>query len=70
MDEIGQRLIEILQEVYVSPRTVQCDFIRINAAYVAAAASIGFITTKTPDGEFSRKWRITEAGLRYLRTFT
>ena len=65
-DEIGQRLTDIVFEIHMEPKAIQSDWARHNDAYVAAAASIGYITNITHDGYVSRRWRITSMGLTYL----
>jgi hypothetical protein len=55
-------LIQVVLDVHHSPRTVQSNWARENAQEVAAAASMGFITT-VHQGAFGRSWRATAAGL-------
>lgn len=44
---------------------IQSDWARVNGAAVAAAASLGYITTETPEG-FGRVWRPTAIGLNFV----
>lgn len=48
--------------------TLQCDYARSNAHWVAAAASLGYITTRRSpcSSIFEPVWRITRAGLAHL----
>lgn len=67
-EEIARRLTEVIQRAYTQPFSLQSDFSRRNAFYVAAAASLGYITTRTSPRSFSygHLWRTTKAGLHYL----
>ncbi len=65
-DEIGKRLTEVLFAVHSYPQALQSDYARKEDTYIAAAASLGYITNITHDGYISRQWRITSIGLRYL----
>ena len=46
--------------------SLQSDFARKHAAHVARAASCGYITTLTPNGDFGYRWRVTRAGMALL----
>jgi hypothetical protein len=46
--------------------TVSSDAARLEAAYVAKAASMGLISTRAADGSWGRRWRLTSAGLMCL----
>lgn len=58
-------LVDILDSIHTRPLAVQADYARSRALWVAAAASLGFISTTTPAG-FARTWRVTSRGLRFL----
>ena len=62
----GQKLTELLGKVHEYPQFLQSEWARRNDTLVAAAASVGYITSITHDGYLSRQWRITSMGLRYL----
>lgn len=65
-DVIGQRLTDVLLQIHLNPRYLQSDWVRENVVFVAAAASMGYITNITHDGYISRQWRVTSMGLKYL----
>jgi hypothetical protein len=52
----------VVHDAYEAPRSVQSDWARKNAQEVAAAASLGLITT-VHRSAFGRLWRPTAAGL-------
>jgi len=59
----------VVLRCYQQPVTIQSNYARENAAWVAMAASIGLITTKVffvDSAEFSRAWRVTAKGLQSL----
>jgi hypothetical protein len=53
-------------QVHLFPRSLQSDWARRNDVFIAAAASVGYITNITQEGYITRQWRITSMGLRYL----
>lgn len=55
----------VVVECYMSPVSIQSNFARSRAFEVGVAASLGFITTETPEG-FSRAWRATPAGICFV----
>jgi hypothetical protein len=57
---------EVVIKAYMDGISIQSDWFRYNAQLVAAAASMGFISTKTTNGFFGRTWRPTHAGMRWL----
>jgi hypothetical protein len=63
-DELRNRVATTCLAAYQHPLSIQGDAAREYAPYVAAAASLGYLTTAT-EGGFGRKWRITEKGLRF-----
>jgi hypothetical protein len=56
----------VVAKAQLSPFRIQSDFARENAPVVAQAASLGFITTKRPDGHFGRDWLVSRKGTLYL----
>lgn len=72
MDATGQRLTKVILQAYTRPFSLQSDFARANAFYVAAAASLGYITTRTaPRGHaYGHLWRATREGLKHLEKET
>lgn len=62
----GPKLIDVLQRAWLRGFSIQSNFAQQHAAYVAAAASLGYITTRQPDGTYSNQWHITLLGHTYL----
>lgn len=58
-------LCEVIAEGYRKGFTVQSDYARNNADYVAMAASLGLLTTKLFGNVYSREWRPTIKGLAF-----
>lgn len=58
--------MRVVKVVYDDPLSVQSDLARAQAQWVAAAASLGYITTESPDG-FGRRWRLTADGIYALK---
>jgi hypothetical protein len=56
-------LTELLREVWTSPPFVKGNYARLNALEIAAAASMGLITTEVSTGSFGGQWLITREGL-------
>jgi hypothetical protein len=56
----------VLFEAYKKGFSVQSDFARSKADYVAMAASLGYLSTKLFGLVFSREWRVTPEGLEEL----
>lgn len=66
-DELLSALIGVCEEANYSPFTVQSNFARKYAPEVAAAASLGLLTTRSPDG-YGTTWRPTLIGQLFLET--
>jgi len=70
VDSVGivQRITEVVQQAYTRPFSLQSDFARSNSFFVAAAASLGYITTRTGPRSplYGHLWRTTKAGLQFL----
>ena len=60
------KLIEVLQEAYLRPFSLQSDYARRNAQTVAKLASLKLITTQESPGVHGKLWRITLTGLQRL----
>ena len=56
----------MLRRAWQEPFSVKSDFARSLAPTIAAAASLGFITSRQGPAEFGRVWLITPAGLANL----
>lgn len=52
---------------HVQPFRTKSDFAREQADYVAIAASLSLITVAQGAFTFTRDWRVTAKGLRYLQ---
>ncbi len=63
---IDDGLCSVILEAHIRGFTVQSDFARKHADYVAMAASMGLISTRVHLNVFSREWRPTVGGLRWL----
>lgn len=63
---IDQKLFDVVLEAFTRSFSVQSDFARANASYVAMAASLGLISTKVHNNIFSSEWRPTVKGLTWL----
>ena len=63
---IDKHLLEVVLEAYKRSFSVQSDYARAEAEYVAMAASIGYISTRVYGNVFSRDWRPTVKGLTWL----
>ena len=55
----------VVQEARYRGLALQCDMARNMAAEVAAAASLGLITSEGQDG-FGRRWFVTRKGIEWL----
>ena len=65
---IIKRLTAVVQQAYTKPFSLQSDYARSNAFFVAAAASLGYISTRTSprSTHYGHLWRTTRAGLQFL----
>jgi hypothetical protein len=57
---------EVLMKAWTDPPFVKGNFARQHAHEVAAAASLGLITTEVTQGTFGVQWLITREGLAVL----
>lgn len=64
-----RELYNIVYVAHVGGFTVSSDLARAEAGWVAMAATLGFITTREPDGSYGRTWFVTKAGLDYLDNY-
>jgi hypothetical protein len=60
-------LYEVVREAYLGGFAVSSNFAREKSQEVAAAASIGFISTLEAPDVYGRTWHITGSGLQHLR---
>lgn len=63
---IDKKLFDVVLEAYRRSFSVQSDYARAKADYVAMAASLGYISTKVHNNVYSRDWRPTVKGLSWL----
>jgi hypothetical protein len=63
--ELG-RLLSVVQQAWLYGFSLQGNFARTNSAHVAMAASMQLISTQVEKAEYSRTWRVTSKGLRWL----
>lgn len=61
------RLVAVVMAAYLQPFRTKSDFAREHADYVAIAASIGLISVAQGAFTFTRDWRVTAKGIRYLQ---
>lgn len=67
LEAIGLKLIDVLTRAYDSPFSIKSNFAREEADVVAAAASLGMLTTILPSGVATREWRVTTTGLTFIK---
>lgn len=56
----------MILQAYRRGFSIQSDYFRQNAPYVAMAASMGLLSTKVAGKWFSSEWRPTVRGLKWL----
>jgi hypothetical protein len=63
-------LIDVMLEVFITPKSLQSNYVRDHSYEMARLASIGLVSTgyPTPSGEvvYGHHWRLTHKGLRLL----
>ena len=64
--DIDKKLAEVVLEAYRKGFTVQSDYARSGADFIAMASSIGLISTRLHSNVYSREWRPTIKGLEWL----
>lgn len=62
-----KRLASVVMYAHLQPFRTKSDFAREQADYVAIASSIGLISVAQGAFTFTREWRVTSKGLRYLQ---
>ncbi len=68
---IPEPVWDILAAIWTLPVTVSSNLARENSEWIAFAASMGWISTITPDGTVhTRSWHLTKEGLVALETST
>ncbi len=63
-----RKLVKVLKRAHAAPFKLKSDFAREHAIEVAAAASMGWISSLeySPGNIFGDRWQITTAGLKRL----
>lgn len=67
-DHLDTGLVGVVLEAHKSAFSVQSDFARKEAEFVAMAASLGLVSTRVHKNIFSRHWRPTVKGLMFLES--
>lgn len=62
-----RKLASVVMMAHLQPFRTKSDFAREQADYVAIAASIGLISVAQGAFTFTREWRVTAKGIRYLQ---
>jgi hypothetical protein len=57
---------DVVAQAWLQPFSTKGDYARSHAISVAAAASLGFITSRFGAANFGRSWVVTPAGLTHL----
>jgi hypothetical protein len=60
------KLIDVLEKTWKSGIDLQSNYFRSHPKLVALAASLGYISTIYPDGDYGGTWRITPSGCTQL----
>lgn len=68
LGEIPEEVYQVVDDAWSAALSIQSNYARENAVFVAMAASLGWITNISPDGlSYSRRWHCTMEGLSALR---
>lgn len=62
----GKELRETVDHAWKHGIAIQGDWFRKHAVAVAMAASLGLISTRQDLHTFSKTWRVTSKGMRFL----
>ena len=60
-------LYKVVKHAYIKPFSLASNFARLNLQGVAAAASLGLISTLEAPMMCGRIWRITGIGLQFIK---
>ena len=66
-EELAAELDRVITEAYVYGIAVNGDYYRYNAQQVAAAVSLGYLTTQQESGVFGRTYRPTYSGMFWVQ---
>lgn len=65
---LPDELWEVIDRAWYDPPSIQSNYSRERAQFIALAASLGWITIIAPDGlSLSRSWHVTFEGLTAYR---
>ena len=64
---MNDNLYPVVHEAYLNQFAVSSNYARKHAQQVAAAASIGLISTLEAPMLFGKHWRVTGVGLQFIR---
>lgn len=68
LGDLPDEALEVVRKAYAQPFAIASNYARENALDVAFAASMGWISSISPDGlSYSRRWHPTAEGLLTLR---
>lgn len=70
LTEFDRDVRTVIDTVWADVVFVSSNYARKHAELIAAAASLGYITTQVHAGGFGRQWRVTRAGLTQLDNCT
>ena len=62
-----QLVVDVLYQAWNEPYSTKSDYARMFATEIAAAASMGLLTTRMISNVYSNQWRITDHGMTVLR---
>lgn len=67
-----KEIVEVVKRAHSRPFKLKSDFARTHAAAVAAAASLGWISTLVygADALYGDRWQVTRQGLKRLELET
>ena len=66
VDALGQQLTNVVREAWLRPYSTKSNFAKYEADWIAAAASLGLLTTRVSPNRVGRTWRVTPRGLSLL----
>lgn len=67
--DLAGELDFLLSSAYLDGIYLQSNLARVMSDVVAAAASMGLLTTENPDGTYGRVWRPTVDGYLWVREY-
>lgn len=64
--DTDRALKHLLRDVYRAPKSTASNFAKSQHSLIAVAASEALITVKDPKEGYSRYWRVTAKGVKYI----